>query len=240
MMPLSISHLPPGSPWWMFAAALAGLALHIGGGGTAIVAGWGAALMRKGGRAHKRIGNVFVAAMLIMGIAGTTLAIHLGQKGNIAGGILAAYLVATAWVTVRRGDGRVGLFEKLACAVIAGTAVLLLIWGVQETLHPTGESAISYFVFGGFSVFLALLDLNLIRRGGVGGKQRIARHLWRMCFAFFFASGSFFIGQQKVMPAFVQGSPVLFVLGLAPLAVLIFWLIRVRFAGRRAAAVAQA
>ena len=48
-------------------------------------------------------------------------------------------------------------------------------------------------------------------------------------FALFFAAGSFFIGQQKVMPLWMQGSPVLYVLGLAPLAFLIFWLIRVRF-----------
>jgi hypothetical protein len=51
-----------------------------------------------------------------------------------------------------------------------------------------------------------------------------------MCAALFVATGSFFIGQQKVMPAFIQGSPVLFILGLAPLILMIFWLVRV---GRR-------
>ena len=51
-----------------------------------------------------------------------------------------------------------------------------------------------------------------------------------MCFAFFIATGSFFLGQQKVMPAAVRGSPVLFVLAFAPFAVMLFWLVRLRFA----------
>jgi len=50
-----------------------------------------------------------------------------------------------------------------------------------------------------------------------------------MCFAFFIATGSFFLGQQKVMPHAVRGSPVLFVLAFAPFAVMLFWLVRIRF-----------
>ena len=49
-----------------------------------------------------------------------------------------------------------------------------------------------------------------------------------MCFAFFIATGSFFLGQQDVLPAAVRGSPVLFVLAFAPFAVMAFWLVRVR------------
>ena len=72
----------------------------------------------------------------------------------------------------------------------------------------------------------------MIRDGGVSGAPLIARHLWRMCFALFFACANFFLGQQKVMPAFMHGSPFLFVPEIAVLALMIFWLIRVRFANR--------
>jgi hypothetical protein len=68
----------------------------------------------------------------------------------------------------------------------------------------------------------------MIPRGGISGARRIARHLWRMCLALFSAAGSFFIGQQKVMPAFMHGSPILLALGISPLFVMVFWLIRVR------------
>jgi hypothetical protein len=86
-----------------------------------------------------------------------------------------------------------------------------------------------FFIFGVLSLFFAALDLRVLAKGGVSGVQRIMRHLWRMCFAFFFATGSFFLGQQKVMPVWMQGSKVLFVLGLAPLGFMLFWLVRVRF-----------
>jgi hypothetical protein len=59
--------------------------------------------------------------------------------------------------------------------------------------------------------------------------QRIRRHLWRMCFAFFIATGSFFLGQQRVMPVAVRGSPVLFALAFAPFAVMLFWLTWLHF-----------
>jgi hypothetical protein len=73
-----------------------------------------------------------------------------------------------------------------------------------------------------------LLDLNAILRR-LSSVQRISRHLWRMCFAFFIATGSFFLGQQDVLPRAVRGSPVLFVLAFAPFAVMAFWLVRMRF-----------
>jgi hypothetical protein len=50
-----------------------------------------------------------------------------------------------------------------------------------------------------------------------------------MCFALFIAAGSFFLGQQQVFPASVRGSPLLFVPVLAVLALMIFWVCRVRF-----------
>ena len=72
----------------------------------------------------------------------------------------------------------------------------------------------------------------MILRGGVSGGQRIARHLWRTCFALFFAASSFFLGQQKVMPVFMHGSPILFLPEIAILGLMIFWLFRVRLANR--------
>jgi membrane protein implicated in regulation of membrane protease activity len=53
-----------------------------------------------------------------------------------------------------------------------------------------------------------------------------------MCFAWFIATGSFFLGQQDALPQAVRGSPVLFVLAFAPFAVMAFWLIRLRLGKR--------
>lgn len=70
----------------------------------------------------------------------------------------------------------------------------------------------------------------MLVRGGVFGVQRIVRHLWRMCFGLFIATGSFFLGQgSKVFPAFVVRTNVLIIPAILPLILLTFWLLRVRF-----------
>jgi uncharacterized membrane protein len=234
MTPLSISHLPAGTPGWVFAAVVAGLVLHIGGGSVGILSGYGAVSVTKGERLHRAFGAVFVASMLTMAMMATGLAVLNQQKGNITGGILAFYLVSTAWMTVRRKEGTVGRFEYGALLAALCVGATLMMWGLLASMNPKGQldgsaAALSY-VFGSFALFAAALDLKVILHGGIFGAHRIARHLWRMCFALFFGAASFFLGQQKVMPAFMHGSPLLFVPAFAPLVLMVFWLFRIRFA----------
>ena len=233
MTPQSITQLPPGTPWWIFAAVVAGLAVHIGGGSLGILSGYTAVFVRKGGNSHRISGTVFFASMLAMGTMGLMLSVWIRQFGNIAGGALATYLVLTGWLTVKRKAGTIGQAEPALFAAAFGTAGLLLYWGVLASTSAKGTfqgyGASLYYVFGAFASLFAALDLRVILRGGIAGVARIARHLWRMCFALFFAAASFFLGQQKVMPAFMHGSPLLFIPALAPLALMIFWLVRVRY-----------
>jgi hypothetical protein len=42
----------------------------------------------------------------------------------------------------------------------------------------------------------------MLASGRISDRQRITRHLWRMCFGLFIATGSFFLGQQAVFPRF--------------------------------------
>lgn len=207
------------------------LTVHVAAGGAAIVAGGVALTARKGGRVHRAAGNAFYVAMLAMCVPATLLAIAV-QPGTVVGGVLTAYLVATARMTVRRPPRHAGRFETLALLVVAGCALAEFGLGLLAARSPTGRvfgypTAI-YLVFGLIAAFAAAGDLRVIARGGVGGNARLARHVWRMCFALFIATGSFFLGQQKVMPAFMHGSPILVVLGVAPLALMLFWLVRIR------------
>ena len=224
MTPQVLSTLPPGSPWWAFALAIALLALHIGGGSVGILAGWGAVLTRKGGPRHILFGKLFAAAMLTMAGAAFVLAVYDGQRENIAASIFAAYLVTTGWRTAMRRDGTLGVFDKAATAVVAATGLMFLYWGLGA---KTAGDRVPDFVFAALAGLFATIDIRAMRRGGVAGAQRIARHLWRMCAAFLFASFSFFLGQQKVMPQAWHGATVLWVLGLAPLGFLVWWMVRV-------------
>jgi uncharacterized membrane protein len=213
------------------APAMLALILHVGAGCVAILAGAAALSVRKGERLHRRFGTAFFVAMLIMGAFATVLSV-LRQPGTIIGSLFVLYLVASGWATVRRPEGTVGRFEKFALLVVAGCAAGELILGMTASNSPNGRflgyPAALYYVVGSIATLAVVGDLRMILRAGISGAARIARHLWRMCFALFFATGSFFLGQQKVMPAFMHGSAVLVVLGVAPLVLMLFWLLRVR------------
>jgi len=60
--------------------------------------------------------------------------------------------------------------------------------------------------------------------------QRIARHLWRMCFALFVSAASIFLARQHLFPAFMRKTGALIFLSVLPLLLLIFWPLRVRLA----------
>jgi hypothetical protein len=92
-----------------------------------------------------------------------------------------------------------------------------------------GVPAAMSFFLGSVVVLAALGDVRMLVRGGITGAQRIGRHAWRMSFGLFIATGSFFLGQQQVFPVSWRGSTVLMVLGLFPLGLLVFWVVRIRF-----------
>ena len=99
-------------------------------------------------------------------------------------------------------------------------------------IFPRPRRPCTVYVFAIVGAIAAAGDLKMILRGGLSGTARIARHLWRMSAALTIASGSFFLGQQRIMPAFMRGSPWLFAPAVAPLLLMVFWLIRVRLMTR--------
>jgi uncharacterized membrane protein len=225
-----ILHVPAASAWWIKDAATAALLLHIGGATTGLVTGAVALAARKGGKLHKVAGDVFVVGMVIMGCVAAVVAPMIHQPNNSVGGAFTAYLVLTGWATMRRPAGSVGRLEALAAILPAGGAILLFGFGAMSLAAPHGMmmDAFPSFIAGAMAAVAAVSDFSMIRRGGLSGTQRLTRHLWRMCVGLFVATGSFFLGQQQVLPTFMQGSPLLFIPAFAPLALLAFWLARVR------------
>jgi hypothetical protein len=204
------------------------MAIHIGAGLLALPSGTVAVAARKGGGLHARAGTLFFASMLVLGVTASLLEPFRSPPGSPISGVIVCYFVATSWVAARRRDGTTGRFEIIACAAALGLAALMVWGGFTGATTPAGPGPV--FALGGLCLLAGLLDLNAILRAKLTPAQRIARHLWRMCFAFFIATGSFFLGQQDVMPQAVRGSPVLFALAFAPFAVMAFWLVRVRLA----------
>ena len=208
---------------------------HIVAGGLSIGAGAGAAFSMKGAPAHRLFGISFCSAMTAMAVLGGYLALFTASpvaaappKASLAVAALTIYLVFTAWLTVRRRPGALGAGEHIAMVSVIGIAAVLALFGVAAA-RAGGPPAgfVPYFVFASFAIAVAASDARLIRRGGVAGAARIARHLWRMCFAWFFATSFFFLGQQRVMPIWLRGSPLLTFLALLPLITMLVWLVRI-------------
>jgi uncharacterized membrane protein len=222
------------------------LVLHVSAGVLAMFAGAAAMSFRKGSRWHGMAGDVFVVSMIIMGACAFPLALMKHDMNNLFGGILAIYLVSTAWFAARRNDHdmRSGVFEwgGFLFALIIGS--LIVVHGWQKATGQVGDDGTPTFMsffLGSIILLAAVGDLRVIFRG-ISGRRRITRHLWRMCFGWFFASGSFFLGpnnrplrllsaiglRQQIFRTLL-GEEVLLFLAVVPLLLLIFWLVRVRF-----------
>lgn len=216
----------PDAPLWMSVAAQLLLVVHVSGGVVGLVTGAGALLTRKGGRLHRGMGAAFVISMLAMAGLGAGVALYTGDRINALAGFMALYFVASGWVTARqRANGAVDLAVLLWAIAIVGAAPVLASTAARA---PDGGWT-PFYVFTGVVALAALCDLKVLLRRGIAGAQRVARHVWRMCFALFVATLSFFLGQAEIFPAPLRESILLLVvLALSPLGFLIFWMLRVR------------
>jgi hypothetical protein len=222
------------------------LIVHIFGGSLGLLSGTAAMVFRKGSPRHVLAGRIFVASMLTMAAFAAYLAVVRHQPNNIGGGIFTFYLIGTAWLTARRGDGETSRFDWVVLLIPLALGMLTWMTGIKivrsGASSQDGVPVGMTFFMGSVMLLAAAGDVRMLVRGGVAGTKRIARHLWRMCFGLFIAAGSFFLGPQnrplRLLSTVGVGkylSPALFsttlylILTLLPLILLIFWLVRVRF-----------
>jgi len=211
--------------------------LHIGGGAIALVSGTAAMVAPKGGRLHRMAGTVFFASMLVMAAFAAWLAVAVpGQIANLVGAVFTAYLVATAWITIRRPERAAGLAEKIALAVslclCAPFAWLIFQVATGAAPEVRGPHLIATYSVAVVIAIAAITDAKVVLAGGISGAPRIARHLWRMGLALTAATGSAFTnGFARLLPGHYHVPMVFFLPLFLPLILLIFWMIRVRFTG---------
>ena len=209
------------------------LILHICSAIVGLLSGWAALFFRKGFRRHRAAGNVFFVSMLSMSASAACMASMKQELMNLVVGVLTFYLVATAWLTVRRKEGETGLFEFGAMLVVLADGAACLIFGWEASHGATGLKdgypAVAYLIFGSVALLCAALDVRMLIRGGVSGALRIARHLWRMCFALLITTISFFLGKQRLFPEAILKTHLNLVPIVANAVVIIFWLCRISF-----------
>jgi uncharacterized membrane protein len=220
------------------------LPIHVAAGALALVLGAIALFAKKGGMTHRRSGLLFVYVMLVMGASASILAFRKSPTdGNVFAGFMTAYLVGTALTTVRPPSAWTRRINAAALTIAVGLALGAVAGGVKAFNNPgLSPGGVPFRTIGVMSFILATAltlaaagDVRVMRFGPLRGGPRLARHLWRMCFALFTAAGSFFSIRERVatiLPepfttAAMRALPIALLFG-----VMFYWLWRVR--GRRA------
>lgn len=225
--------VPPDAPLWMHIGADALLVSHIGGGAVGLVSGAVAVVARKGGRLHARAGTVFFISMLFMCVIGAVVAPFLSDRVSTVAGVFTFYLLLTAWVTVKRKRGEIGVFERTIFVLpfaVASAGFLFMYMGAHDPSGTVdGQPTQAFYVYAIVGSVAGLSDIKVILQRGISGVGRVARHLWRMCFALFVASGSLFLGQMQFFPKAFADSAGPYVLAFLPILILLGWMIAVRF-----------
>src|SRR5262249_24786016 len=187
-----------------------------------------------------------VASMLVMAAGAVYLAVLKHQSNNLGGGLFTFYLILTAWLTARRRDDEISRYDWLA--LVLPLALGILSWAKGIRLARLGASSVGgaplgmVFFMATVMLLAAAGDVRMLLGGGVEGAKRVVRHVWRMCFGLFIAAGSFFLGPSnrplrllstlgigQYLPAALFSTNLYLILTVLPLALLIFWLLRVRF-----------
>ena len=204
------------------------LPVHVLGGVVGVLSGFIALYALKGGSLHRKSGMVFVYAMLVMSLTGAVVAVgRPGAAMNIPAGLITAYLVITSLATVRKPSPERDRVERAAMvagfALGTGAGIAAIVQGALGR----AQFAFPLLMFAALAVGAARGDLRMIRAGGLRGKERIRRHLWRMSTALFIAAGSFFLGPVRRIPEPLR-LPLLRVIPFIVLVTMAYWLWRYR------------
>lgn len=216
------------------------LPIHVATGALAIVLGAVALSVKKGGRIHRRSGLLFVYAMLVMGVTASILEFRRSAAAsNVVAALMSLYFVGTALTTVRPPSRWTRSINAAALTVAGGLALVCIVGGLEAIRSPAlSPGGVPFRTIGVMSLFLAAVlllaaagDVRILRSGMPRGGPRLARHLWRMCFALFIAAATFFSIRErvaKILPEpFTSGPmralPIVLLFG-----AMFYWLWRVR------------
>jgi uncharacterized membrane protein len=211
--------------------------IHIAAGLLSLLTGFVALYATKGGTTHRAWGKAFAVAMATMTGSAFIAALLLNpNRGNQVAAALTFYLVASGVLTVR---GPVAAYRGWTAALMVlafATSARAFDLGFMALDLPRGVidqiPAAPIFMFAVVGLVAALMDARLLWVGRIEGKHRLARHLWRMTYAFWVAVTSAFLGQAKFVPEPFRDFRLLAVPVLLVAATGIYWLVRVLWTRR--------
>ncbi|MDJ0751777.1 MAG: hypothetical protein QNJ11_19995 [Woeseiaceae bacterium] len=199
--------------------------VHFPTGAVAIAAAIAALCYPKGSPKHRKAGQVFTIAMLVMLVSGGIAGAIKQSPEDVFLAALVVYTVFTAWLTVRRRQPAIGTLEYLALAyiVVYGLAALTIgsLWG--KVVGPG-----VYTFDASMALLFAVGDIRNIRLQGQSHAQRLARHVWRISFSIVWAALAFSDKIVKILDSTIEQMPYMVAIPVVlVLCLMFYWLFRV-------------
>ncbi|WP_421785756.1 hypothetical protein [Hyphobacterium sp.] len=181
---------------------LGGLHFWIGCG--AIAAGFAAFAARKGRPVHRKAGALFVITMGLLTLSGLWMSLSREILFTVFLSAISFHALMTGWAAARYQDRPARWITRGAPFSSALIAFGGVAGGLLAAASPDGMlndlPPGAFYGLAGVAAVLCALDVIFARKSLPQPHLRLTRHLWRMGFSFFLATGIFFFGNNHVLP----------------------------------------
>ena len=156
---------------------------HLVAGTIALASFWTAGLAKKGSPLHRRVGQVYLLAMLGIVVTGIPLVLQVAGRGHPVSALFLTYLLVLvgsgtwlAWRAIRERRDRAAYFGHMYWFVIALTAAS----GLAMVAFGTQVGAVLLQVFGGVGVMVGINAITSWRRSATDPKWWLKEHYGAM------------------------------------------------------------
>jgi len=157
--------------------------LHVAAGTLALATFWTAGLVKKGTPFHRRVGQVYLLAMLVIVLTGIPLVLQQIARGQPIGALFLTYLLVLvgnaswfAWRAIRDRRDRAAYYGPMFWFVVVLTAVC----GLAIIALGTQVGAVLLQVFGGVGVVAGIGAWTSWRRSASDPKWWLKEHYGAM------------------------------------------------------------
>lgn len=186
----------------------------------------------KGSKLHIMGGKSFLVTMLLLTSSGLWMSISREILFTVFLSLISFHALLTGWsAAAKNGIARaVTKYSSISSALILGGAI----WGGLYTANTpdgllNGLPAGAFYFIAGVAALLMLLDLIYANTRSPSKAMRLTRHLWRMGFSSFLATGIFFFGNNHVLPEAMRKPLVLSTPVIGVIVLTAFYTVKIRF-----------
>ncbi len=206
---------------------------HFAVGCVAIIVGFAAFAARKGARIHRSAGAIFVVTMLLLTMSGLWLSFARDILFTVFLSTIAFHAVFTGWATAAK-KSRVGMMANKASPLVSAAITIGAVFGGAKAAAAPGGMMnglppAAFYVIAMTAFLIFVFDLTFNLAGAPSEQRRITRHVWRMGFSFFLATGIFFFGNNHVLPEILRTPVFLSAPVIAVIVWTVYYAVRTRF-----------